>query len=527
MMKTIKTLLNMVVSFVLVLNVQASETTFFSFDEGAEDWTIAMADEDNSITLEDNFEDYVEGDGALEVTVALTDLVSWGTWTDISYTFAEAVDMSGYSEMRFNIKILKEPTGNCKTMQFTCDLTETSTEMWRYPEDHDIFYSPSASDTSSEWFEVVIPFSRLVIPFWASPIDGEVDLSSVTGFKFGVHADSSWGLGCNPADTVQFLIDNLHLTNPVDDGAVVDFEEGADEWVIAAAHDQTSITLEDDYENFIEGDGSLKVTCVVDTPFYTWGTWTDISTTIGEDSIGLDVGDATEFRFFLKIDSTNMANRKNLIFTCDFVDSDGQLFRWGSDNERPGHYGFFNHIDIGYNEWEEYVIPFADFFTPGWADSPDYDDVLDSPTSWKFGIHARQESEEIDGDTVSMAVADTVVFWLDDVHFTHPSYDALSVDDERSLFAHEFTLSNAYPNPFNPTTTIDFTLHQNEEINLSIYNINGQLVKSLKTGIHHVGNHSVVWNGRNTLGEPVGSGVYIYSLSTQSNTLSKRLVLLK
>ena len=536
MIKTIKALLTMMVSFVMVLSIHATETTFLSFDEGAgTNWTAGGADPLNIITLEDEFEEYVQGDGAMKVTVALTNQVGWGTWTDISYVFPEPVNLSGYSEMRFKMKLLKEPTGNCKTMQFTCDLFESAdsegnSEFWRYPEDHDIFYSPSALGDASEWFEVVIPFSRLAIPGWAATTNGTVDLGSIEKFAFGVHADSSWGLGCSPFDTVSFLIDDLHLTNPMDDGQVVSFDSGAETaWAIAQAHTQTSVTLVDDFENYMEGDGSMKVTVALDTPFSASGTWTDISMNLDPDGdgMGVDVGNATEFRFSLKVDSSNMADRKNMVFTCDFVDED-QLLRWGGDNERPGHAGFFNHIDIGYNEWEEYVIPFADLFTPGWADSPDFDDLLESPTSFKFGVHARQEAYvTADNDTLSRAVADTVVFWLDNLRFSHPSYAALSTDDDRKVIANEFTLSNAYPNPFNPSTTIDFILEHQNEIDMAIFNINGQLIQTLKSGIQPAGAHSVVWNGKNALGELVGSGVYIYSLSTPEKTVSKRLIFLK
>jgi flagellar hook assembly protein FlgD len=68
--------------------------------------------------------------------------------------------------------------------------------------------------------------------------------------------------------------------------------------------------------------------------------------------------------------------------------------------------------------------------------------------------------------------------------------------------------------------------HQNE-IDMAIFNINGQLIQTLKSGIQPAGAHSVVWNGKNALGELVGSGVYIYSLSTPEKTVSKRLIFLK
>jgi len=540
MIKTIKTLLTMVVSFAMVLSVHATETTFISFDSGADtDWTVNGADVLNIVTLEDEFSEFDEGDGAMKVTVALTNFGQWGTWTDISYIFPEPVDLSGYSEMRFKMKLLREPAGNCRTMQFTCDLFESADadggeEFWRYPEDLDIFYSPSALGDDSEWFEVVIPFSRLAIPGWATTTNGMVDLGSITKFAFGVHGDNyGTGTGCNPNDTVSFLIDDLHLTNPVHNVQGLSFEEGADTWVIGQSDALNTVTLEDDFEHYMEGDGSMKVTVTMghdSDPAVSTG-WTDISIDLTDaDGMGVDIGDATEFRFSLRVDSEDLIVKKNMGMTMDLTD-EGQLFRWGGDNERPGHWGVFNHLEIGFNEWEEYVVPFADMFTPSWADSPDFDDIIASPTKFAFGVHHSFYTVGLADDGVTAtfgAVTDTLVFWLDNMRFTNPSYvAALSTDDDRKVIANEFTLSNAYPNPFNPSTTIDFILEHQNEIDMAIFNINGQLIQTLKSGIQPAGAHSVIWNGKNALGELVGSGVYIYSLSTPEKTVSKRLIFLK
>ena len=62
MIKMIKTILSMMVSFVMVFSIHATETTFLGFEETAESWTIGAADPLNIVTLEDDFEDYVEGD---------------------------------------------------------------------------------------------------------------------------------------------------------------------------------------------------------------------------------------------------------------------------------------------------------------------------------------------------------------------------------------------------------------------------------------------------------------------------------
>jgi flagellar hook assembly protein FlgD len=74
-------------------------------------------------------------------------------------------------------------------------------------------------------------------------------------------------------------------------------------------------------------------------------------------------------------------------------------------------------------------------------------------------------------------------------------------------------LSAAYPNPFNPSTTISYTIPatlSGVDINLSIYNVTGQLVAELVDGPRGAGEHAVVWNAINGQGQGVASGVYFY-----------------
>ena len=104
----------------------------------------------------------------------------------------------------------------------------------------------------------------------------------------------------------------------------------------------------------------------------------------------------------------------------------------------------------------------------------------------------------------------------------------MATDGENSqTIPAEFALHNNHPNPFNPTTKISYSLSSVSDVRLSIYNIRGELVNELTSGLHQPGTHSVQWNGRNGLGEKVSTGVYIYSLSTPNGVLNKRLVLLK
>ncbi len=93
----------------------------------------------------------------------------------------------------------------------------------------------------------------------------------------------------------------------------------------------------------------------------------------------------------------------------------------------------------------------------------------------------------------------------------------------------EFELHQAYPNPFNMTTTIRFSLSEAVDIQLDVYNMQGQKVRTLVNGEHAAGTHAIPWNGLNDSGHIVPSGVYLYRLSSSSAALnlSRKVVLLK
>jgi len=94
-----------------------------------------------------------------------------------------------------------------------------------------------------------------------------------------------------------------------------------------------------------------------------------------------------------------------------------------------------------------------------------------------------------------------------------------------------FSLDQNYPNPFNPTTVIRYKLSAvdglRSGVTLKVYNIVGQLVKTLADESQAAGSYSVVWDGRSAKGEEVSSGVYIYRLRVGDKVLSKRMVLLR
>ena len=83
------------------------------------------------------------------------------------------------------------------------------------------------------------------------------------------------------------------------------------------------------------------------------------------------------------------------------------------------------------------------------------------------------------------------------------------------------------PNPFNPETSIKFSLVESGHSLLEIYNIKGQLVKTLVNNNLPAGEHSFIWNGKNEKGDQVTSGIYLYNLRTQNTSIQKKAILLK
>lgn len=107
--------------------------------------------------------------------------------------------------------------------------------------------------------------------------------------------------------------------------------------------------------------------------------------------------------------------------------------------------------------------------------------------------------------------------------------DALvGVDDEGTGALPSGTkLYQNHPNPFNATTKIYFALSEQSLVRLEIFDIGGRLVNTIIDGYYQAGNHSITWNGTNSSGEVLSSGVYLYKLEAAGKVEAKRLVLIK
>ncbi|MCH7614098.1 MAG: T9SS type A sorting domain-containing protein, partial [Candidatus Marinimicrobia bacterium] len=118
-------------------------------------------------------------------------------------------------------------------------------------------------------------------------------------------------------------------------------------------------------------------------------------------------------------------------------------------------------------------------------------------------------------------------WFVDDIHLVlNQEMPIVGVEDDLNLPS-DIVLHNAYPNPFNPMTTIQYKLPNAGIVDLKIYDLMGREVRSLVNAFTSAGTQSVIWDAKDDNGNSVSSGVYIYRLESQGQLHSKKLVLLK
>ena len=118
---------------------------------------------------------------------------------------------------------------------------------------------------------------------------------------------------------------------------------------------------------------------------------------------------------------------------------------------------------------------------------------------------------------------DAFIFALDDFHAA-----GITANEEDTNSSALLTrLQSIYPNPFNPETTIRYSLKEAGMVSFGIYNLRGQLVRTLMVAQKPAGNHSIVWNGLDNSGRAVSSGIYYCRMSSGDFTSSLKMILMK
>jgi flagellar hook assembly protein FlgD len=101
------------------------------------------------------------------------------------------------------------------------------------------------------------------------------------------------------------------------------------------------------------------------------------------------------------------------------------------------------------------------------------------------------------------------------------------IEEENQAVPREFFIAQNYPNPFNPRTTLSYGLPRDSEVRIDIFNVLGQRVLTLVDEYQTAGFKSVVWDGQDSGGGKVSSGVYFYTIEAGEYHDSKKMLLIK
>lgn len=135
-------------------------------------------------------------------------------------------------------------------------------------------------------------------------------------------------------------------------------------------------------------------------------------------------------------------------------------------------------------------------------------------------------NQTIDG--VTTLVANPYFSPIRVIEFGDDELGAVVAIDPIVIGPNDFKLGKAYPNPFNPTTSISYSLPIAKEVSLKVYNVRGELVSVLVDNQRlEAGTHNVVWNATNMNGAPLATGVYVYTLTYGNFSKSEKMTLLK
>ncbi|MFC1508699.1 FlgD immunoglobulin-like domain containing protein [Candidatus Omnitrophota bacterium] len=163
---------------------------------------------------------------------------------------------------------------------------------------------------------------------------------------------------------------------------------------------------------------------------------------------------------------------------------------------------------------------------PHWVSVKHYDSSLDVERgNSKAGKITLQlvimNAPELESATIPLIIQD------DDGNIWKSAFtvSVTSVDELKNSCA--YSLLENYPNPFNPETSITYTLAKEGRTKLEVFNFIGQKIRTLVDTSQTPGMHRIIWDGKNDSGQQVSSGLYIYRLISGSFVESKQMIMLK
>ncbi len=525
---------------------QSVVITRFNGAASASHWTTSTQDSHATIVLADsttNQDPVTLGSNNLYMQFAYGGYTfpASPNWGKASLTLPQPVDISGATDVKIRMNIVR-PSNLLRAVQIKVTLHDGS-NAYDAPEQIDELYNVGAYNDggvhySNVWYTYAIPLSN----FMVSGSNRAGAPASVSGIDITLSED-----GHSLADTIGVLFGDMEATaqdtvNVADNYGVFLGFEPSDVAALTAgfssgvATDQLIMT--NDASDAIEGNSCMKVVAAIPDNPNSWGSWTDAGMTLP----AVDLNGATEIRFWIKVvkpclrnqvyhagtvpdtgsgavDAVGSANLQFDIDLWDSVQTDttpvvGQ-WRWLAGGGGVYSALLASNKNDGMGGWNEVAVPIEDFgqvnWYAGYAGEGAHMDLSGKIVSFHLGVY---------GDAFYNK-PDTAIFLLDNMYATSSGV-LTGVRKGPAAIPNKFGLSDNYPNPFNPSTTIKISLPQNGLTSLKIYNDIGQLVMIVDEGFKLKGDYNF-----NVNMEKFASGVYFYTLRQGANITTKKMVLLK
>ena len=170
----------------------------------------------------------------------------------------------------------------------------------------------------------------------------------------------------------------------------------------------------------------------------------------------------------------------------------GRILPWLQDSD-----------SANYPIWSNYGASQRDIFFL------DYNGMID--TSFSITPYNSSNSEDVE--------------YLKDIILGLRTDQALELDN--TIITKTYYLHQNFPNPFNPSTRIGWEMLKNEFVNITVYDISGKVVKILVNSVQSSGINSIIWNGTNHKNIQVPSGLYFYTIVSDSYFSTKKMILLQ
>ncbi|MCD4817736.1 MAG: T9SS type A sorting domain-containing protein [Candidatus Cloacimonetes bacterium] len=143
-------------------------------------------------------------------------------------------------------------------------------------------------------------------------------------------------------------------------------------------------------------------------------------------------------------------------------------------------------------------------------------------------IAETEDTEYIDTEVVTASYTYYVTAMYGSYESASSNEFTIEHTDAEEFLIPKITLLNSnFPNPFNPETTLSFSLAKSGKVKLLIYNLKGQLIKKLLDKELPAGYHNIVWNGKDNNSKQVSSGMYLYKMKSENYDKTKRMIMLK